>query len=441
MTRQPVPLSRHAHMSTTGCVLVLVTAFLGWLFAGMQMAVSSLAMRDAVKSLMLGVSDEGVIGYWFGNLTAAFLLGAAFGGYLFGWVGDVLGRKKAMALSILCYSVFSGLTYFVETPLQLFALRFLTCMGVGGMWPNGIALVSEAWPNVSRPFLAGAIGTSANIGIMLFSALACFVYITPDQWRWVPLFGMLPGLLGIFVWVAVPESTRWLALHQRHADDDPLKAETKHQHKPAGLAEIFQPPILRITLIGIMLGTIPLFGGWGSSNWASAWASQVGDKTVEQKADPALKAKVSISRSLPGSVSSLLGGVFAFWIGRKRFYFIICAAALFCSQYLFRYLEPQDAQFMLWYGALGFFSGFFFGWLPLCLPELFPTRVRATGAGVSFNFGRIVTACGVLFAGGLLKVWYQGDYGKIGAMTSFIYAIGMIVIFFTPTRNAELLDD
>lgn len=420
-------------ISAIGCALVLGTAFLGWMFAGMQLAVSSLVMRDAVKSL-LDVSQEGEIGNWYGRLIAAFLLGAATGGYLFGWVGDRMGRARAMALSVLCFSVFSGLTYFVDSPGQLLVLRFLTCMGIGGMWPNGIALVSEAWPNISRPFLAGAIGTAANVGIMLFSALACVVFITPDHWRWVALLGLAPSLLGVFILIAVPESPRWLAL--RDSKDDGSDGTKK-----ARFADAFKPPILRLTIIGIALGTVPLFGGWGSSNWASAWASQAGEQTAEQKADPALKAKISLSRSLPGSISSLLGGVLAAWIGRKRFYFAVSAFALICSQYLFWFLHPQDLQFMFWYGALGFFSGFFFGWLPLCLPELFPTRVRATGAGVSFNFGRIITAFGVLVAGGLLHKFFNGSYADIGKITSFIYVFGMIVVFFIPTTAKEGLTD
>jgi MFS family permease len=404
------------------------------MFAGMQLAVSSLVMRDAVKDL-LDTHDENVIGFWFGMLIAAFLFGAATGGYLLGWLGDRIGRARAMALSILCYSVFSGLTWFVDSPSQLMALRFLTCMGIGGMWPNGIALVSEAWPNISRPILAGAIGAAANVGIMLFAALLCFVYVTPDDWRWVPLVGAIPAILGLFVWFVVPESPRWLALRSQSASD------SSDAPRPTGIVDVFRPPILKVTILGILLGTIPLFGGWGSSNWASAWASQVGDKTVDKQADPALKARVSLSRALPGSISSLLGGFLGAFLGRRVFYFGLCAAALFCSQYLFRVLTPDDPEFLLWYGALGFFSGFFFGWLPLCLPELFPTRVRATGAGVSFNFGRIITAFGVLVAGGLLKEWFDGDYAAIGQITSFIYAIGMVIILFAPLRSGEALED
>ncbi|HRX82779.1 MAG TPA: MFS transporter, partial [Pirellulaceae bacterium] len=127
-------------LSKTGCTLVLVTAFLGWMCAGWQLAISSIAMRDAAKDLLPDGSEADVAA-WFGRLTCAFLLGAAFGGYVFGVVGDRFGRAKAMGFAILWYSGFSAATVFVADPWQLWAIRFLTCMGVGGMWPNGIALV------------------------------------------------------------------------------------------------------------------------------------------------------------------------------------------------------------------------------------------------------------------------------------------------------------
>ena len=356
-----------------------------------------------------------------------------------------------MALSILCYSIFSGITYFVQSSTQLLLLRFLTCLGIGGMWPNGIALVSEAWPNISRPILAGVIGTAANVGIMLFSLLACFVYVTPESWRWVTLLGTCPVVLAVFVIALVPESPRWLAFK---------KAGNKPEEQAATLMDVFRPPVLKTTVIGILLGAVPLFGGWGSSNWANAWASQGGEKTTSdsddpqdegndessngtKKSDPALKARLLFVRCFPGSISSLLGGALAVVSGRRRCYFLLSLATLFFSQYLFRYLHPSEteAQFMIWTAALGFFSGFFFGWLPLCLPEIFSTRVRSTGAGVSFNFGRILTALGILVAAGLLKELFAGDYAAIGRLTSFVYGAGMIVIFFTPRSSEGTLKD
>lgn len=435
-------------MSPMQRYLVAAAGFLGWLFAGVQLGVTSLVMRDAAKSLLSVHGQEGIgeeiIGQWFGWLVASFLMGAALGGYLFGWIGDKMGRKNAMIASILCYSCFFGITNGVDAPWQLLVVRFLTGLGVGGMWPNGIALVSEAWPNMSRPLIAGIIGTAANVGIMLFSLLLCYVFVTPDDWRWVTGLCWVSIVVSLLIAAFVPESPKWLALRTEQSDDNTAQAKSP-------LIEIFRPPLLRLTLVGICLGTIPLFGGWNNANWANSWASQVGDveksgadqsESQEQKQpDPALKARALFSRSSMGSISSLLGAGLAVMLGRRLCYFVLSMACLFCAQYLFWFSHPSQSDFVFWTGALGFFSGFFFGWLPLCLPELFPTRVRSTGAGVSFNFGRIVTVIGILAAASMLGQFFDGDYAQIGRITSWIYAVGMIVIWFAPDTSQNGIED
>jgi len=419
-------LSAPPALSATGCALVLATAFLGWMCAGWQLAITSIAMPDATASL-LGIATDDQIANWYARLTAAFLLGAALGGYVFGWLGDRFGRARAMAFSVLWYSVCSGATVFVQDPLQLVVMRFLTCMGVGGIWPNGIALVSEAWPNMSRPILAGAIGTAANLGIMMLSAIAAnYRTVTAEDWHWIMWFGATPIVLGLFTLFLVPESPRWLLLAHGGA-----KAGT--QPSGAGIVDIFKPPILATTLLGIALGTIPMFGGWGCSNWVMPWAAKVGA--------PELKAQLSLARSLPGTISSLLGGGLALLIGRRTSYFLLSLAALISGLVLYAFHTPDGDPwwFIFWFGALGFFSGFFFGWLPLCLPELFPTRVRSAGAGVSFNWGRIATAVGVLAAGEMLK-FVNGSYAVIGGLTSLVYLLGMIVILFVPDTSRTKLE-
>ena len=135
-------------MSTTepltprGRALALAAAFLGWMMAGTIMVIVPLVGRAATASF-LADQAEGTIGDWFARYICAFLLGAAAGGLMFGWLGDRIGRVRAMAASILCYSIFTGLAYFASSPSQFLVLRFLACLGVGGMWPNGVALVSE----------------------------------------------------------------------------------------------------------------------------------------------------------------------------------------------------------------------------------------------------------------------------------------------------------
>lgn len=435
--------------SATGRYRVLAAGFFGWMLAGVQLGVTSIVMPAATQDV-LQTDNKAEVGPWIGWLVAWFLLGGAAGGYLFGFMGDRIGRKKAMALSIATYSVFAGLTCFVDSPWQLLLIRFATGLGVGGMWPNGIALVSEAWPGMSRPMLAGVIGTAANIGIMTISLVMLFAEVSHDNWHWVMQLTTLPILLAIFVWICVPESTRWLAAVRGDGESGATR-------KTANQFEVFRPPLLRMTVLGIILGTIPLFGGWGSANWANVWAADVGDKQIEAKsddlaesdssaepkkaADAGLKARALLARSGPGSLASLLGGAFAAWMGRRRFYFFLSVACLASSQYLFLYSQPGQNDFLWAMAALGLFSGFFFGWLPLCLPELFPTRVRATGAGISFNFGRIATAIGILVAAGFLKSFFDGDYARIGQLTSWIYAVGAIAILFAPDMGQKGIED
>jgi len=313
--------------------------------------------------------------------------------------------------------------------MQLAVLWFLACLGIGGMWPNGVALVSETWSNMSRPMVAGIIGTSANVGIFAMSTLAATITVTPDHWRWMMLVGSIPVLLGLFVLAVVPESPRWLAA---------WVAGNSTSAPTATFVQVFQTPFLTITLVGIFLATIPMIGGWGSANWMVPWASEAGE--TANPPNPHLQAYVQQARSVTGIVGSLLGGWIASFVGRRSTYFIISLAALGCAQYAFWFTEPTDDSFLYWVAGLGFFSGIYFGWLPLCLPELFPTRVRSTGAGVSFNFGRIVTALTV-FATGSLSVYFGGDYARIGRVTSLIFALGLGAIWLIPDTARNQLED
>ena len=348
---------------------------------------------------------------------------------MFGRLGDRFGRVKGMTAAICCYSGVSFLAYFAQTPEQLWIARFVVCMGVGGMWPNGVALMSEAWASASRPMLAGIIGTSANIGIFLVGVAGSIWKVNEDNWEWVMVAGGCPIILGLLVPFIVPESPRWLAdkikLEAATTDDNGDKPEVSTW-------EVFKKPMLGITLVGILLATIPLFGGWGSSNWAVKWADDAG-KTM---GDDGLKANVIMARSLPGILGSFLGGWIASLAGRRRSYLINSLICLGSAQYLFWFCTPANPQsFIAWVAVLGFFSGVFFGWLPLFLPELFVTRMRSVGAGICFNFGRIITAITV-FITSMLIVYFNNDFGAIGRLTSLIYLLGAIGILLMP-KGAE----
>lgn len=405
--------------------LTLACALLAWLFAGVIMAVPPLAARPATAAM--GVTDEALRGRWFSWYVCAFLLGAAVGGFAFGWLGDRFGRAKALGYSVLTFSLIGGACYFVESPSQLLILWFLACTGVGGVWPNGVSLASEALPGVSRPLISGLFGTMANFGLMGLALLAVWRPITPDDWRWVMLVCAAPAVLGTVILAAVPESPAWL---------NSRRSAAARVASPSLAGEVFRPPLLGYTLIGILLGAIPTMGNWGASNWLVPWANQFQERT----GDADLSAWAQWLKSGGGAVGSLFGGWLASLCGRRKAYFLISAASLASSFYIFHSLTPAHDAFLTWVFVQGFFGTIYFGWLPLYLPELFPTRVRATGTGVTFNFGRILTAGGVLL-GGQLMIAFNGDYARVGQTTCLVYALGMVVICFAPDTTGKRLDE
>src|SRR4029077_20597355 len=130
---------------------------------------------------------------------------------------DRIGRVKAMSLSILTYSLFTGACYFAAQPWHLGLFRFVAALGMGGEWSLGVALVMEGWPEKHRPLLAGAIGAASNVGFLLIAAVAYNIHITADSWRWVMIAGAMPAFLTFFIRLFVPESERWKESVGRHA--------------------------------------------------------------------------------------------------------------------------------------------------------------------------------------------------------------------------------
>jgi MFS family permease len=387
---------------------------------------------DELERYVVEARLGGRAGRWFGFYICAFLFGAALGGLVFGRIGDRYGRARGMAAAITCYSGMSLLAYFSQSPEQLWIARFITCMGVGGMWPNGVALMSEAWKGVSRPMLAGVIGTSANVGIFLTFWVGRVVGVDYDSWRWVLLMGGSPIVLAGIVIACVPESPSWIADRQKLlAGVGPADAGDL-----VSTWDVFKPRLIGVTLVGILLATVPLLGGWGATNWSQAWADKVGSEI----GNPGLKADIGMARSLTGIIGSFLGGVIASRVGRKRTYFLTSVLCLISAEYVYMFHTPEQWQFLAGFAVLGFFSGIFFGWLPLFLPELFVTRIRSTGAGVCFNFGRIITAVTV-FAGAILIEQFNEDYALLGRIMSLIYLLGAIGILLLPSGVGGEIED
>ncbi len=399
-------------------VISLLAALLGLIFAGVQLGLMPIASLSVSKSLMGAAFNAGSGGDWVARYTAAMMLGAAVGGITLGALGDRIGRSKAGAVCVLAYSVFGGAGMFAQSQEQLIALRFLAGFGVGGMWPNGIALVAESWGNASRPMVAGIAGTGLNVGIFGVSQLGRFTAITPDSWRWLFEASAVSIVLGVAMLFALPESKRWVAA-----------GATK-----SGTRELFSPGLRRRTFIGIAVGAIPIIGAWAASKWMIPWADAVGGT-----AHPGLKASTQQWWAVGAILGSFFGAHLASFLGRRVTYALISFGSVVMTCGIFIWSHPSSTFFLPLVFGQGFVTTLFFGWLPLYLPELFPTRVRASGAGMAYNAGRFISAACVLMAGAFMA-WSGGDYAKVGTITGLVYALGLVVIWWAPETKGRTLE-
>jgi len=443
----------HDTVKQRGAWMVLLAAFLGWMFDGLEMGIHPLVAHPALKefyhtaaevnpSSVAGLSEKDYIGYWNGRITALFLVGAALGGLVFGWLGDRIGRVKAMTLSIVFYSGFTGLCYFTNDAWQMGALRFLAALGMGGEWSLGVALVMEAWPAKHRPKLAGLIGAASNVGFMLIGLLVVLYPAFHGSWRLILIAGAMPAVLTFFIRIFVPESESWQSA-----------VETEGKVNPLG--EIFSSRWFGRTALAVGLAGVALIGTWCTVQNIPTWVSTKTEsnikaenkqKTGEEKLSEEqnqqitkLRASTQVVSALGAIVGCLIAPILGAVFSRKIAYFLLCAASLGVCLWIFNGFKESDFSGVFQFAVFlaGMATASFYGWLPLYLPELFAVRIRATGQGIAFNFGRILAAAGSLYTGDLVA--HYGGWDGMGATLAWVYAVGMVLILFAPETKGKPL--
>lgn len=405
---------------SAGQWFTLAAAFLGWLFDGFEIGLFPVVARPALLNLIAGGTDAEV-GVWMARITAAFLLGAAAGGLIFGFMGDRLGRARALAASILCYSLCTGLGYFAQSPWQLGVFRFIAALGMGGEWALGVALVMECWPEKFRPALAGAIGAAANFGFLLTGVVAKIKPVTPESWRWMFLTGAAPALLVFLILLWVPESQKW--------------KESVRGRPVRPVREVFSKGMRKRTLLAIVFASVALIGTWGSVQWLPLWADQ-----LVKGANPAAKADTQMVQAFGAIAGCLIAPMLGAVMGRRMSYFLLSLASLVTCGVMFRWVHEMNAAFLILAFFVSAATAAFYGWFPLYFPELFPTRIRATGQGLCYNFGRIFAALGALVQGRLVEA-FHGSYAQAGAIVTLVYLIGMVLIWFAPETKGKPLPE
>jgi MFS family permease len=387
------------------------------------------ALHDLLRSQTGGSVSQEAIGWYGGIIFSIFLIGWAVGGVLFGVLADRFGRTKTLVFTILIYALFTGLAALSADWWHLAIYRFLTALGIGGEWAAGAALVAEVWPEEKRAKAAGVLQSAWAAGF--FIAAAINLMLRHSGWRPLFVVGIAPAVVALFVRLWVKEPERWVKAHERERQPGAARARK--------LAELFQPGLLRSTLVGSGLAFVAVFGLWGATNWTPTLVRSLPE--LQGLEPEALTTYVSYATMLlnAGSLAGYLSfGPLADWWGRRAVFALMCVGSLVMLPVTF--LTPRSfANVLLLLPMLGFFNNGIFSGFPIYLPELYPTRLRATGAGFCFNVGRVVASAGPFLTGFLVTA--LGGFGRAASAIALIYLVGLFILPFAPETKGKALPE
>lgn len=385
-----------------------LAAWLGWMFDGLDMHIYTLVATPFVAQLLALPRTDKAVGEKGALINAAFLIGWALGGAFFGRIGDVMGRSRALCLTILCYAGFTGLSAISTEWWHLMVFRFLSALGIGGEWAVGASLLSETWPKRWRPWIAATLQTAVNIGVLL----ACFFgYLFENaEPRYIFLVGVLPALIVLWIRRAVPETEEW---HAARAGSE----------KPPGLTDLFRGKVAKTTWIVLAICGVSLTAHWTFMFWQQKYIRDLPEVRDLSSAGQNRAAVIALMVLMAGSI---LGNYAAAAVARAVGY--RKAVVSFCLIYGvvmgLTFLEARThSAVLIGFFFIGLCQGVF-GLFTMCLPPLFPTLLRTTGAGFCYNIGRLIAAGGTVFFGLFTKV---GDVRQalLYAAILFIPAAGL----------------
>ncbi len=398
----------------------LLAAMLGWMLDAMDFVLYLMAI-PVLKS-EFGFDNDTA-----GLLATVSLLTSAAGGLLFGVIADRIGRTRALMATILIFSACSLGTATAQSFWQLFLWRAVLGIGMGGEWASGAVLVSETWPAEHRGKAIGIMQSGWALGYILAAVLAALILPTLG-WRWLFVAGVLPALLVVWVRHYVPEPEVWAN-----------RAQAEGAVKVANpFAVIFGPALLGRTLLATALTASVMFAYWGLFSWMPAFlASPI------EEGGAGMKIVQSVGWLVPMQIGAFFGylsfGFIAERIGRRPAFilFLIGSAVLVP---LYGQMAREPLVLMLLGPVLGFVGHGYFSLFGAMLAELFPTSVRATGQGLTYNLGRAVSASAPYTIGVLAKSPGVG-IGLALALTSVFFVLGAGLILLLPDTSGKKLED
>ena len=431
---------------------VFIVATLGWLFDTMDQQLFNIARTPAMRAL---VEPEAVARYS-GYATSIFLIGWGAGGLIFGILGDLIGRARSMVLTILLYSLFTGLSAFSVSFWDFAFYRFLTGLGVGGQFAVGVSLVAEVMPDRARAPALGllqALSAVGNVTAALFGIALAFLgrneFIDGTQsWRYMFVVGTVPALLVLFIMRRLKEPERWSVLAAEKSIRQRLAAYT---------GELFSDPRWsRNALIGLVLASSGIIGLWAIGFFVIDFVREIIRPRLA--AEGLAPAEIVFWEDTWASLTSVMLNVGAFFgiyafsrvthsYNRRPTFAIFFVLALASTAVVFQFFNSiSDIFWMI--PLMGFCQLALFGGYAIYFPELFPTRLRSTGISFCYNGARFVAATGP-FVQGLLRDYFRGLAGgnvvqgfrTAGLVMCAIFVVGLLVLPFAPETRGKPLPE
>ena len=433
------------------CWIVLIISALGWMFDTMDQNLYNLVRAPSLNYLLrpLHTDASGAVdtvalaadakqkGGW---ITAIFLVGWSVGGFVFGILGDRLGRTRTMIITILIYAIFTGLSGLAPN-WQIYALfRFLTALGVGGEWAAGAALVAETFPPRSRPMALGFLQALSAVGNMMAAVITLVITITlgslEHHWQIAYFIGAAPALLVLWIRSSVREPEQW---HQ-------AKERASFGKEMGNMSELFTHPVLRRnTIAATLMATAGVGGLWGIGFFSTDMLREEllarGGASAESVGK--LTSIMFFLQQVGAFIGIYLFAAFSEWTSR-RLAFTVWFALAWVSVLAFFWgiAGSGPAAFnramilapIMGFCTLGPFSGY-----TIYFPELYPTRLRSTGCGFCYNAARVLAALAPITLGGLSAK--LGGFAPAATAVAFVYILGFIGAFLGPETKGKALPE
>jgi MFS family permease len=427
------------------CWIVLVISALGWLFDTMDQNLFNLVRKSSMEDLLMPKAErerlspearkafDDDVKTKGGYVTSIFMIGWAAGGFIFGILGDQLGRTKTMIITILIYAIFTGVSGLVTHWHLYAAARFLTGLGVGGEWAAGAALVAETFPQRSRPMALGLLQALSSVGNMMAAVITLTITSMNLDWRVVYFVGAAPAVLVLWIRRSVHEPEQWVA----------AKEKASVGKEMGKIGELFKHPVLRRNLISaVLLCTAGVAALWGIGFFSTDYVlGELERGGVAPKERGQVKDVMFFLQNLGSFFGIYTFALLAEKLNRRKAFMISYLLAWGSILLFFWTLAGKGAEAktlaLILAPVMGFCTLMPFSGFTIYFPELFPTRLRTTGAGFAYNASRVFAGLAPIALTQLASG--MGGYAPAASTVAFIYVLGLVGAWMGPETKGKPL--